>query len=149
MINIIILITIIISVVILYFFFIRNNAKMIRYVRIQRTDDKHASISISGLEAFVNSAKINPIGGSIVPQFDDPSVFGPQHLYDGKKETIAHSADSKDGYVEIDLGKEMSITSVKILNRFDCCQERLIGCSLKLLNKKITTTQQIYNITIQ
>tara|TARA_B100001063_G_scaffold119392_1_gene111536 strand:- start:9879 stop:12851 length:2973 start_codon:yes stop_codon:yes gene_type:complete len=52
-----------------------------------------------------------------------------------------HTQNGKDEWVELDLQKEEDVTRVTIYNRPDCCQDRLNGAKIKLLNEK---REQVY-----
>ena len=45
-----------------------------------------------------------------------------------------HPPKSSD-FWEVDLGKEHILARIEYFNRNDCCQNRIIGCSMLLLNK--------------
>lgn len=42
------------------------------------------------------------------------------------KEIFFHSIDTDSPWIEVDLGKERSISRVVVTNRFDCCRERAV-----------------------
>ena len=43
------------------------------------------------------------------------------------------------GWWEVDLGKEVNVKSIVVYNRPDCCQERLKGATLTLIDRNHTT----------
>lgn len=66
-----------------------------------------------------------------------------ENLVDGNPNTMAHTSCFDRGWMRIDLGQTRIVTRVRVLNRADCCQERLEGTVLQLLdssNSKVWST---------
>lgn len=86
-------------------------------------------------------------GGGIVTQSSKGWSGAGSFTIDGNKDdnqawpNSVHTQNSKDEWVEIDLQKEEDVTRVTIYNRPDCCQDRLNGAKIKLLNEK---REQVY-----
>lgn len=59
---------------------------------------------------------------------------------------LAHSEHQKDPWIMIDLGTAVDIGQVKIYNRVDCCQDRLSGATVSLLDVNSKLIRQIENI---
>jgi hypothetical protein len=61
----------------------------------------------------------------------------PSNATDNKSNTFYHSAatPSEKDFWEVDLGKEHTLSRIEYYNRPDCCQKRIIGCTMHLLNK--------------
>jgi hypothetical protein len=65
-----------------------------------------------------------------------------RNLTDDDLNTIAHTNCSERGWMMIDLGSVMAIGNVQVINRKDCCQDRLVGTVVELLdtNKNVVYT---------
>jgi len=57
----------------------------------------------------------------------------PHNAVDGRRDTIFHSA-SFDAYLQVDLLANATITDIYIINREDCCQDRLVGAIVYILD---------------
>ncbi len=57
-----------------------------------------------------------------------------KNVVDDNINTIGHSQCDAGNYIDINLGNNIIITRIEIVNRQDCCQERIIGSKLQLFN---------------
>ena len=49
--------------------------------------------------------------------------------------SVTHSATEPNPWWEVDLGRSVAVDRVKVYNRTDCCEERLDGFTLKILDE--------------
>ena len=63
--------------------------------------------------------------------------YQPSNATDNKSNTIFHSTHppKTTDFWEVDLGKEYNLSRIEYYNRPNCCQDRIIGCTMHLLNK--------------
>jgi hypothetical protein len=118
-----------------------------RYIKIQRTDNKNEAINLLEIEVYdQNNQKITTnITPSLNPQYENPNQFGPQFLIDSLAQNnisrLPHTANSPNAYMQLDLNSDKEISKIIVKNRLDCCKERILGCSLFLIN---STNSEIY-----
>eukprot|EP00121_Abeoforma_whisleri_P006345 Awhi_evm1s5770 len=60
--------------------------------------------------------------------------YPPPLLVDGISTNFMHTAKEADPWVEIDLGATYHIGDIIIRNRADCCQERIVGFKVQILD---------------
>lgn len=142
-----------------------TSSKKARYVKLQRTDGKSEFINILEIEVYdQNNTKITTgITPSLYPQYDKPELFGPQFLIDSLAPDnfpsgwkLPHTTNVPNAYMQLDLNQDTFISKVVIKNRLDCCKERIVGCSLLLINssnsevykKSIDNIQNVYEFII-
>jgi len=63
-----------------------------------------------------------------------------KNLVDRKVDTFAHTgvpidATFSDQWFQIDLGMNKQISRVKLYNRYTCCQRRMVGVGVKILQE--------------
>lgn len=136
-----------------------------RYVKLQRTDGKNEYINVLEIEVYDNNnTKITTgVTPSLNPQYESPELFGPQYLIDSLAPNsfpsgwkLPHTTNVPNAYMQLDLNQDTFVSKVVIKNRLDCCKERIVGCSLLLLNsnnsevykKTIDTVQDVYEFVI-
>jgi hypothetical protein len=70
--------------------------------------------------------------------------YDPAKAIDNDPNTSFHTANppTVNDFWEVDLGKEHTLSRIEYYNRGDCCQERIIGCTMNLLNKDRETVEQ-------
>ena len=109
----------------------------VRYVRIQRVTSgsfgagDYTSINLGEVLVYNKNTPITISGGSVVPQFRD---WGWRNVIDGSPSTFAHTTADLNARITLDLGMAQPVDEIVIVNRQDCCQERIIGCELQLLD---------------
>ena len=96
------------------------------------------NLSIAEIQAFdiygTNVALGKPVyTSSIVAGFPGSNVV------DGNLNTICQTND-KCPWLYVDLGEDIVITSIKVFNRPDCCQDKLLGYRLSLIRTANTST---------
>ena len=125
-----------------------------RYIILKRSDNKSEHINIKQIEVYdSNGYKIKGIRPTLWPSYTD-SENGPQQIISGK--SFSSTGKNKNAYMQLDLGDDKPIGRVVITNRTDCCQDRIVGCSLILrkndnsiaMFRKITEVKDVYDIPI-
>jgi hypothetical protein len=108
---------------------------MARYVRLMaaaRVD----CMNIAEVQVFdASGAKVSvgkPVTMSSGYQGD---MFPGRNLTDGNNGNFAHTSCSDRGWMMIDLGSEVMVSVVRVFNRTDCCQFRLVGTRVELIDK--------------
>jgi len=125
------------------------------YARIQRADNQDQYVNIADIQMFDNSgAKLTTTGAwlSTSPYSEYPA----SNMIDDNPNTIGHTMDATDSWVQVGVGADKDIGKVVVINRQDCCGEREIGCSLTLftlagnmtyIGPPITINQGMYEFT--
>ncbi len=116
-----------------------------RYVTLHRYDRTHAGGHNAGTMLNLNQVRIWSNGrdvarGRPVQMYTRHHSYYGRHLTDGNPNSMAHtwwrkrnnSRPSRHAWMKIDLGREYPIDYVWVLNRKDCCQDRLKGFSIIL-----------------
>ena len=62
-------------------------------------------------------------------------VFPAKNFVDGVGNTFVHTSCYTVPWIEVDLGKITTIDKIVILNRKDCCQNRIIGSTVSILDE--------------
>ena len=73
-------------------------------------------------------------------------VFPVQNFVNGNQTgqpyNFVHTSCNDVPWIQVDLGSMMNIYKVVVVNRFDCCQDRIMGTALQVLDDQ---NQTIYN----
>lgn len=118
---------------------------LIRYIRIERNEDKNEPImlNINEVEVYNEKGKIpkNEMSAKLSPQYGDTGNFGSQNLIDGNtasragnKWALPHTNSHMNAYIEVDLLNARPITKVVVHNRNDCCKDRILRGQVVLLD---------------
>ena len=76
-----------------------------------------------------------------------------RNIVDGKGNTFVHTSGNEIPWIQVDLGTSLPIYKVVIVNRKDCCKERILGAVLSILDDSntpiymsnwITSTNTVY-----
>ena len=111
----------------------------VRYVRVQRVElstGKEYSINIREIAVYYKGSPIPFTSGVIEPPFE-PEKYGWQRLSDGSATTFAHSHGDPAARITLDLGSSKTVDEIVIVNRTDCCSDRIVGCELQLLDSSV------------
>lgn len=120
--------------------------KEVKKIRIGFEDKRPHTLNINEIQAWdftgknVALQKNNPlVTTKLGNQYDNPATFGAQFLNDdvlvstvGGKWKLPHTQNTPDTFMEVDLGKGMELDKVVIVNRNDCCQDRINGAFVYL-----------------
>jgi hypothetical protein len=123
--------------------------KGVQYVRI--TNKPNEFLNIAEIEVYDMNNNNIALNKTVTMSSIFPSFEG-KLLVDGNRTNFAHTNNGPSEFMEINLGSEFVIKSIKIYNRVDCCKERLNGAKLEIRDSKnnkhefpqISTTQDIY-----
>jgi len=104
-----------------------------RYIRLKANGEYINIADVAVATSFDNpNAIIRAIG---ISDSTPPHEAGPyRHLYDGNPNTFGHTAGNGNEHVDLDFGKEIDMKAILILNRTDCCQERILKMRVELFN---------------
>ena len=127
------------------------------YVRIQRCDNQVQFVNIAEIQALdINGNKYTATSTwqSTTPYSEYPSSL----VADNDPNTFANTDAQTNSCIQIGLGENKDIATVVIVNRKDCCQDRMVGCALQIfksdslnhvvyVGSKITASQFMYQFT--
>ncbi len=115
-----------------------------RYVRIQCVEptvyNNENYVHVAQIIAYDENGKRIPVtGGSVInPYYPDKPDAG--KLWDNRRDTIGHTDNSPKAYVEIDLGRSYKVSKVTVWNRKVCCDGRIVGTQLLVIDQDESTT---------
>ncbi len=116
----------------------------IQYIRIvNSTQTVPTYIQIGEVMAFDTNGINVAIGKQTSSSGDYPGTMA-SNAVDNNPNTAFYSANmpKSSDFWEVNLGKEHALARVEYYNRPDCCQERIIGCTMILLNKNKEIVEQ-------
>lgn len=116
---------------------------LVQRIVLQRNDNKPTPLNIQRINVYDTIGNIipeNQIKASLTPQYGDINVFGPQFLINGKdgKTTVpfAHTDSSPNAQMVLTFTGDQEIGLVEIVNRLDCCQDRIVGSIVRFINSQ-------------
>jgi len=132
------------------------DAKLARYVRLERNPaiNQPLILNINEIQVFDNKNKLieNNVRPSLAPQYGNPNQFGSEFLVDNvltsrvnNQWRLPHTQNNNNSFMELDLGSSHWISRVRIVNRNDCCQDRITKARLVLLDRN---RKELCNIPI-
>ena len=80
-------------------------------------------------------------------------IYPSRNFVDGKGATFVHTSCNDVPWIQVDLGSSMPIYKIVVVNRADCCQFRVLGTTLSVLDDNndtiyisnaISTTNTVY-----
>ena len=80
-------------------------------------------------------------------------VFPVQNFVDGKGDTFVHTSCYSVPWIQVDLGRTTTIYKIVVWNRNECCQSRVLGTKLSIINEQqeviyisdpVSSTNQTY-----
>jgi hypothetical protein len=127
-----------------------------RYIRLQF--DHVECLNIAQIEVYSKETGGNIITPSTPVTKPDgwvyPNDYYPaKNLVDGTGNSFAHTSCHNVPWIEVDLGQSVPIQRIVVVNRKDCCKERIVGTTLIIMDGarkitynaiKITTTHDRY-----
>jgi len=119
-----------------------------QYVRVKRPSADYPGniINLGELEVF-DKAGTNIALNATVTGGPGNHGAGPwANLTDGNYGNFAHTSGNGESFIEVDLGAVKEIAKIVISNRKSCCQDRLGGAKIVLLDgsrANVTTTPAI------
>ena len=73
------------------------------------------------------------------------NMFPGSNLVDGNMNNFAHSSCYDVPWMQIDLGQNVDISKVRVYNRTDCCQARLVGTVVQIIDADGRTVEYSSN----
>ena len=133
--------------------YVLNKINNVKYVMLQM--QRQESLHISNIQFYEASRQIiqeldstmGYNGEYAPPLVNDPANYGIRNTHDGNQNSFGHT-DSinlfvKCPYFMYKLPSSPALDSIKISNRTDCCQDRLEGTAIILLNKDYIPLKQL------
>ena len=129
-----------------------------RYIKLQYTRQDYlnlAQIAVystkDGPNVITPSTTVHK--SSNVSGWGGSDWFPSRNFVDGIGLGFVHTSGNEIPWIQIDLGSEMPIYKIVIMNRGDCCKERILGSILSISNEKevvytsnpISSTNTIYS----
>ena len=121
---------------------------MMRYVRVERIDNRQDHVSLYLLEAFDdNGARIVAATGIANPPLpvygSNPPVIDADHTWDkasdGDPTTHAATAMVTDGYIELDFGRDVFVRTMRVLH-YNQYASRIPGTQLRTMRSDRSTS---------
>lgn len=106
-------------------------------------DDTWASVVLPvGFDGTVAAGEPGEVAfGMATTQSSDGYGYTGAQAVDGDPATFSHTADNDlDPYWEVDLGGTYTISHVQLVNRFDCCADRLYNITVSIRDTSGATT---------
>jgi hypothetical protein len=117
-----------------------------RYIRIQRVDNTNNVINLNELIVLDKNNKnvaLSKNGSTITAISQHSPDRAPSMLIDDDNYSNAHTAgDSSVHWYEIDLGSQVEIKKIIIVNRKDCCSDRAKGLQVQLYKDPSSNTSR-------
>ena len=116
----------------------------VRFVKLAMANGTDNFFNIAQVVCF-DDKNINVTKGKTVkPNVASPYGINPNIITDGNENArphpqALHLANAGGDFVVIDLGSNLNISSCVIYNRSDCCQNRVKGATLSLLDANNNT----------
>ena len=121
-------------------------AKLCRFVKIS-SDSNY--IHLREIQVYDHENKLISKGAKVFQNSTYNSSFVAQKTVDGKLNTMNHTlkgSKAKPAYVIVDLGQGVLVSKVVLYNRTNCCDERIAGAKIALLdNKKKEILSQVWD----
>jgi hypothetical protein len=133
--------------------YMRGRLPWAQYVKITRNDGKNTFINISEMGVYGADGTLLKATPSMSSSL---TGMGPAQLVDGVATTIGHTSGDATDFIQLDIGRVERISRVVIRNRVDCCQDRMIGTTVSVLdaNKQpvwstdIQTAEAVYDLPL-
>jgi len=125
-----------------------------RYIKLEYNHVE--CLNLAQILVFATKGGPNIITPSTVATKPDGfggDVFPNRNFVDGRGDSFVHTSCNSVPWIQVDLGKTTTIYKVVVWNRNDCCQSRILGTKLTVLNEdqefvyisnQINTTNQTY-----
>jgi hypothetical protein len=129
---------------------------LVKYIKLYRNDGSNQYVHVSEINLY------NTKGQKVVSSLIFPTLYP---TFEGTNSAInlindsdipAHTLIHAEAFMQLELINEKKISKIELKNRSDCCQDRLIGCSVILISLNdeilqtipITVSQQSYTFNI-
>jgi len=107
-----------------------------RYVRVERPSADYPGniINLGELQVFDKAGTNIALNTTVTGGPGNHSAGPWANLTDGNFNNFAHTSGNGKSFIEVDLGAVKEIAKIVIMNRKSCCQDRLGGAKLVLLD---------------
>jgi Extracellular link domain/F5/8 type C domain len=126
---------------------VKNDGMMGRYIKLQYN---HVDcLNLAGIEVYSKKRGKNIVTPQTVVRKSSGyygDQFPNQNYVDGNNNTFVHSSCGDVPWIQIDLGSVKPIYKVIIINRYDCCQSRILGSKLIIYDGNGSPTYNSENI---
>lgn len=118
-----------------------------RYIKLQY--DHQECLNLAQIMVYSKEGGPNIVKPTTIvqkPSGYQGDVFPNKNFVDGYGNTFVHTSCGDVPWIQIDLGANVPIYKVVIINRHDCCQHRVVGSYLQIITEKGTnvyTSQKI------
>lgn len=109
----------------------------IRYIKIVNASQPNPTfIQIQQLMAYDSQGTNVALNKPATANASYNNDYLPQNAVDGTSAKSFHSANppTPNDFWMVDLGQEYTLSKIVYTNRKDCCQERIIGCTMILMD---------------
>lgn len=109
-----------------------------RFVRVALPPGVSGFLTISEVQVFSGNQNVARAGTATQSSVDynSPAAKAIDGNHNGSFASCSCTKSEKDAWWEIDLGRELPISSVAVWNRTDCCPERLDRISIQILDDR-------------
>ena len=129
-----------------------------RYIRIYSDDNSDRVISITELDVYDINGNIfsrdkNVTASSVLN--NNITSFGPLNIINGVMTSkdaatfnMFHSGLQSNPWVLLDMGAEINITRLMLTNRTDCCQDKILGLKVAVMDSmmRVVWCKNIKNV---
>jgi hypothetical protein len=124
--------------------FYSTNIVQGRYVRIRLPNSASQYLSQADVQV-INSANQNIAPNGTASQSSTINSFGASLAVDGNSNTASQTQLEPGAWWSLDLGTTMSLKSVTVVNRTDCCGDWLSGATIEVLSdsQSVVSTKTI------
>lgn len=118
-----------------------------RYVRLEVNGTGNRCMQFAELQVYAGGA--NQSLGKVATQSSnwDPgnNPFPATNLVDGSSGSFAHTSCNDNPWMMVDLGITLPISSIRLISRAECCQQRAVGTVIKILdaNKNVVFVSDV------
>lgn len=103
-----------------------------RYIHLQHS--QQGCLNLAEVRAYEYKGGPNVVPTDAAVTQSSPSGEKPGHLVDRNIDSISHTSCNDVPWMRIDLGKMTPLYNIHVVNRRDCCRQRVIGLVLSLLD---------------
>jgi hypothetical protein len=132
----------------------------VRYAVLTRTDGSAEYINVYAMQAYddIGQPLVDGVIPTLYPQLSHASDFGPQFAFIDAVRPVytnmCHTEADPKAFIQLDFQRDTKVSMLQIVNRLDCCKNRIVGTTLYLQdsNKRtiftypITSEQDVYVI---
>lgn len=115
-----------------------NTSLKARYIKI--SNPKVSCMNIAEIQVFSSEGGDNIAKGKVSTKSSDyDNILVAGNITDGDLKNLAHTSCKDTPWMQVDLGSDLPIYSIVVVNRLDCCQGRIKGSVLEIINNANTS----------